>query len=445
MNLYWKKLFGGVMSTSNFETVYRKKFNDYKRYQAVASSKELAEYKQLFEQVKSSEFRENKRTLTTRKYKDTKWYRDMTKFRKLEKNADLQLYFRVLESSELASYLAFKEKPEYVQLSQPKLVKGSPELSRLKEFESSKEYKTYTRFHGSYILNEYLELKEKVSHEDFRKNNEFWENPNRWATTEEYKVEQKYLELSKNEDIIFYQRYKKSDLEKLSNLTAVFEENFDGNTMQAGRWQAGFGYKNDAMVKNHSYVNEQQANNGGDNTSVVNGVLRISTREQKTEALAWHPQKGFVMREFDYTSDVLNGRNAVLRKGGIFSAKVRFTGSKNVKHALWLAADQKTPRINICKFDDGQVEMGIYWSSKFETKYTSTRIKGLNFSDFLVYTLVWTEKELIWYVNNFEVFRTSDFVPTEEMFPVFNSFIPENVKGGEAGLEVDYVKVLEMQ
>ena len=40
-----------------------------------------------------------------------------------------------------------------------------------------------------------------------------------------------------------------------------------------------------------------------------------------------------------------------------------------------------------------------------------------------------------------EIFRTSDFVPECDLFPMLNSFVPENAKGGNAELEVDYIKV----
>ena len=200
-------------------------------------------------------------------------------------------------------------------------------------------------------------------------------------------------------------------------------------------------YKYPAFVGNHSFANEQQANNNGNNVRVIGGNLHIVTKEQKVEALTWHPEKGFVQKEFDYTSDVIHGCNACCQKGGIYRAKMRFAGAKGVTHALWLKGENKTPHINICKCENGEVEVGIYWSSKFETKYTSTRIKGLNLSKFFIYTLIWDEKELIWYINDLEVFRTSNFMPQEAMYPMVNSFIAEEKKAGEADFEIDYIKV----
>ena len=86
MNLFWKSLFGGLMSTAKYEEKLNKQLANYKRYLLIGESKELEEYNELYKQVKSSSFKELKRTLVSRKYKDTQEYRDMAKFKKLQKN-----------------------------------------------------------------------------------------------------------------------------------------------------------------------------------------------------------------------------------------------------------------------------------------------------------------------------------------------------------------------
>lgn len=441
MNLYWKSLFGGLMSTAKYEDKLQKMAADYKRFLLISESKELEEYNELYKQVKSSNFKELKRTLRSRKYKDTQEYRDMAKFKKLESNSDLKTYFQVLESRDLVDYLAFKATPEFVSLANHDLVKNSPELTRFKKFEKSKGYQIYTRFHNSYIVKEYTELKEKVSHSEFQKNNEFWANPKRWETTKEFEIENRFHQLADNDDMKFYLKHKISDFSLVAGYDLVFEDNFDWNSLDSSKWEVGFHYKDPIFVGKHSFVNEQQSNNNGNNVRVIAGNLHIVTKEQKNEALAWHPQKGFVQKTFDYTSDVIHGRNVVCQKGGLYRAKMRFGGAKSVTHAFWLKGEEQTPHINICKCENGEIEMGIYWSSKFETKYTSTRIKGLNLSKFFIYSFEWNEKELIWYINDLEVFRSSNFMPQEAMYPMLNSFIPEGKKAGDADFEIDYIKV----
>ena len=105
MNLYWKSLFGGLMSTAKYEDKLHREVADYNRFLLISESKELEEYNELYKQVKSSNFKELKRTLRSRKYKDTQEYRDMAKFKKLDSNSNLKVYFQVLDSKDLADYL----------------------------------------------------------------------------------------------------------------------------------------------------------------------------------------------------------------------------------------------------------------------------------------------------------------------------------------------------
>lgn len=441
MNLYWKSLFGGLMSTAKYEEKLAKQIADYKRYLLIEESKELAEYKELYELVKSSAFKEMKRTLVSRKYKDTQEYRDMKKFKKLEDDSELRLYFHMLDSKELTDYLAFKDTPEFVSLANHDLVKQSPELTRLKKFEKSKDYKVYTRFHNSYIVKEYLELKEKVSNSEFQKSNEFWSNPKRWETTAEYQQEVRFHKLADSDDIKFYAKHDLKDFDAVVGYELAFDDNFYWNSLESSNWEAGFHYKNPVFVGKHSFFNEQQSNNGGKNVTVIAGNLHIVTKAKKNEALAWHTVKGFVQKEFDYTSDVLNGHKANCQVGGLYRAKMRFAGAKGVSHAYCLKGEEQMPHINICKVDNGQVEVGVCWNSPSGINYTSARIKGLNLSKFFIYTFEWNENELVWYINNLEVFRTSNYIPQEAMYPMISSYIPEGNKGGEADFEIDSIQI----
>lgn len=444
MNLFWKKTFGGLTSTAKFEEQFNQLLTDYKRYIAVRESKELAEYVELFEQVKSAEFKDNKKMLKSRKYKDTEECRDMKKLQKLESNASLQLYFKTQDSKDLRDYRDFEKSGNFKLLGNPEEVKKSPELTRLKKFENSKEYQTYLRFHDSYMLKEYIELKEKVNTPEFKKNNEFWADANRWDKTNEAALENRYYVLAKNEDIKFYLAQKENKFKNFDSYKLVVNEQFDGNVLSNTNWEFGFCYDNDALVGKHSILSEKQSNTCGKNVAVINGHLNIITKEEKNEAIAWHAEKGFVQHEYDFSSDVINGHKVACQKGGVFSAKMRFAGSSDVSHAFWLTDGTKTPHINVCRCNGKEIEVGIYWNSKFEKKYSSAKITGLNPREFYIYTVEWTDSDIIWYINNLEVFRCSNCIPSKPMFPVFNSFIPSDKKGGAANLEVDYMKVYQV-
>ena len=67
MNLFWKKIFGGISSTAKLEKEEIELVKAMQRYAEVEKSVELAEYKKLYHVVKSAEFQEKKKTLQNRK------------------------------------------------------------------------------------------------------------------------------------------------------------------------------------------------------------------------------------------------------------------------------------------------------------------------------------------------------------------------------------------
>ena len=198
MNLFWKSLFGKITPTARLEKEEADLIEAMNRYREVEKSVELAEYKTLFHEVKSSDFIERKKMLQNRKYKDTEEYRVSAKYRKLEKAPNIQLYYQVLKSAVLEQFMEFKTSSEFEDLSDKDKVSKSEKLQKFKHFEHSKEYKTYTRFHDSFIIKEYEQLKSKTADPEFKARNDFWSNPHRWKTTPEYKKEQRFYELAKN-------------------------------------------------------------------------------------------------------------------------------------------------------------------------------------------------------------------------------------------------------
>lgn len=435
MNLFWKKIFGKLMLTAKYELQQEELRRDYVRYLEIENSVELEKFNDLFHVIKCADFKEKKKIYQNRKYKDTEEYRIATKYKKLFNSREIKEYYEVLQNSDLHAYLNFRHSPEFENLGDPVKVKQSETLKAYKKFEQSAAYKRYIRFHDSYIIKEYEEMKKKVSTDAFVKSNEFWANPKRWKTTEEYVQEQRYYELKKNPDIKFFISNDPKRFDSIRNQKATFAENFSWNSLEKSHWTFGFHYKSDKLISNHSYANEQQAYNNGNNISVNQGILRISTKDEKATATAWDAKKGFVQKEYDFTSDIMQSADHFRQQYGVFQAKIRCTGKIN--HAFWLGSDQKLPFIKIFHFDGNKIKVGCFDSAG---KNENT-ILGINPKDFYIYTLVWTEKELRWYVNNLEVARSSMHIPKESMYLAFNSFISESQQPMEGALEVDWVNV----
>ena len=78
-------------------------------------------------------------------------------------------------------------------------------------------------------------------------------------------------------------------------------------------------------------------------------------------------------------------------------------------------------------------------------KMDGVEIKGIPESQFYIYTLEWTPRTLVWYVNNLEVYRTSENVPQEVLYVGINSFIPAKTEPAPGKLEVDWIKAWEVR
>ena len=438
MNLFFKKIFGGFQNTEKFENLEKQLIADYNRYKKVESSDELKEYHRLFEIVKSADFKEKKKTLQNRKYKDTQESRDTHAFQRYHNDSKIQLYYNTLKSKRLADFLTFKDSNDFILLGDPKEVKKSPQLTALKAYEKSSEYRNYMRFHESYPITEYERLKEVVSTEEFKKSNAFWADSKRWLKTEECQLEHQYFKLADSADIKFFLAAEPKKFEWVEKLKLAYREDFAWRKIEESKWQAGFFYSNPNLKSVHSFINEYQANTGGAN--VFGGKeLTIATKNQKFQSLVWHQTKGFIPQDFDFTSDVINGKDVFGQQGGLIRAKIRFNGAPN--HAFWLSSGEKTPHINVMLGKGNKVEVGVY--NKNGTYYAS-KISGISTSEYHVYSLYWTDNELVWSINNVEVFRTNLTVK-EKLFPVFNSFISSQKQAAAGNMQVQWLEFYEVK
>lgn len=444
MNLFWKKVFGGLTPTDKLEKEEEDLLLAYKRYCDIQTSEQLAEYTKLFHLIKAADFKEKKKTLQNRKFKDTEEYRDFRKYQKLHSSSKLKLYYEELDSPQLKEFLEFKETPDYKKLGDPKIVKEDEVLKKFKVYEKSKAYKNYIRFHNSFVVTEYEKLKEHVSTDEFLKSKNFWEDKNRWKKTEEYKIEQRYYELQKTSDIAFYESTDPKQFEVIDQWALTFEDNFDGTAL-GSKWSNGYYHRAQSMRRNYSFSNEKQAYSEGKNIFIDSSLLKINTIADKKEGLAWDAKKGFIKKEFDFSSDIINTGESFQQQGGLIKAKIAVKGSKDISHAFWLGTDGKLPHINIFHFNGKKIAVSSYLKGINNIASFKETITGLNPSKFYIYSLEWTRNELIWRINNIEVCRTKQAIPTEKMFPVFNSFIAESQKGGSGSLEVDWIKIYSVK
>ena len=439
MNLFFKKLTGGLQSTEKME---RRIMDDEKRiarYRQVEQSEELKEYLELKKIVESKEFQQKKFNLTHTQYKNTPVYATISAYKKLRDDKEFQTYLETENSQDLKEYLAFRNSENYIKLQSASEVRNSLELKRMAEFERSARYKSYLKIRDSKMPEQYKQLSAEVATEEFKEQLAFWKNDERWSSTEEYNQEARFKDLSKKADIIFYMKQDPKEIEKMEKLHATFMDECDWLKLSESQWRAGFAYNNPKLPRLHSFANEQQANNGGNNVGTLDGKIQLFTKQEKKTAPAWDPKKGFISKDFDYTSDIIQTADNFRQKEGVFMAKIRIEG--NIHHAFWLGSGEQLPLISIFHFNGKQITVGNYSKDGFD----GTVVKGISPRQYYIYSLRWTDRELVWLVNNVEVYRTTKNIPNDKLFLALSSFIDEKQRGSEGLLSVAWVRVYEQQ
>lgn len=437
MNLFFKKLTGRLHSTDKMERHIMAEEERIVRYRQVEKSAELKEFFELKAIVESKEFQQKKYNWIHTKYKSTPTYATIREYKDLLHNKGLQLYLELENSKQLKDFLAFRASENYVKLQSRKEVRNSLELRQMAEFEKSKAYKCYLTYRDSKLPARFKALVEEVATDEYKKKHAFWSNPSRWKTTDEYQQEARFKRLSAMTDINFYLQQDKNEIERLEKWRTVFEDEFDWVKLSDSPWRAGFAYDNPKLLKMHSFANEKQANNGGKNVGTIDGNLHLFTKNEMTTAPAWDVKKGFVNKEFEYTSDIIQTADSFRERGGLFMAKVRCEG--HIHHALWLGTGKKLPMLSLFHYNGKNITVGNYSEKGFEGQV----IRGISPLFYYIYSLRWTEKELIWYVNNIEVYRTSHNIPKDKLFFAISSFIDEKQRASEGQINVAWIRVFK--
>lgn len=439
MNLFFKRLTGSLQSTEKMERRILADEQRIARYRQVEQSAELKEFLELKKTVESKDFQQKKYNLINTKYKSTPTYQTISSYKQLRDNKQLQDYLEMEKSQELKEYIAFRNSENYIKLQSEKEVRNSLELKRMAEFEKSAKYKSYLQYRDSKLPAQFKELSAEVATDEFKKQHAFWSNDNRWKSTEEYQQEVRYKQLSAVSDIIFFMQQDAAEIERMEKIHATFVDECDWLKLSESKWRPGFAYTNPKLIRQHSFANEQQANNGGRNVGAIDGKIQLFTKQEKITDKAWDPKKGFINKDFDYTSDIIQTADSFRQKGGLFMAKIRIEG--NIHHAFWLGSGDKLPMISIFHYNGKHITMGNYTKDGFDGEV----IKGISARKYFIYSLRWTERELVWLVNNVEVHRTSNNLPKEELFLALSSFIDEHQRASEGLLNVAWVRVFELR
>jgi hypothetical protein len=432
MNLFTARLTGKMVSTDSFEKSIIEMQERVKRWRQIEQSPELAEYNELKKIVESSDFQERKNALKNRKYKDTDEGRKMQSYEKLSSLLRIKGYKYAKENETFQAFLKFRDSDAFQNAADNSVTKSERRMYNM--IYRSAFYKNYQKVLNSPELKQLTALEEEINTEDFQKRHALWADGKRWEHSAEYQKEQRFEQLANSKDIKFYFEQRKEKIDWAELFRPAFEDDMSSNK----NWKPGYGYANKAAKDGHSRTNELQAYNGGKNTFFVEGRMDIETRAESKRTIAWDEKKGFTEHLFEYTSDVMNTRDAFAQESGLFMAKVRTQGIGH--HFFGLSTGKMNkPMVALYHFNGDHHQLGYVDGSNTQM----ADLSGVLRSMYHVYSFRWTKYELIWYVNNMEVLRLPNRLPKEQMFFLAQSWLPKAEKGGEGKLKVQWIRVFK--
>ena len=432
MNLFTARLTGKMLSTEQFEKTIHDMQERVKRWRQIEKSPELAEYQKLRKIVESSDFKERKNELVNRKYQDTDEGKKMIAYRNIVESREYRRYQEALTDPVFQDFLKFRETEEFAKINSLKERLLNSLYRKYYSLYNSSYYKNYMKMLNAPELKQVAVLEKEIKTEDFQTRHALWADAKRWQHSDEYKTEQRFLELANSDDIKFYFQSREEKID----WAELFRPSFDDDMSSSKNWKPGYGYASPAMKDGHSRTNERQAYNGGKNTFYVEGRMDLETREESKKAVAWDEKKGFIEHVFDYTSDVMNTKEAFAQESGLFMAKVR---SQGIGHHFFGLTTGKlnNPMVALYHYNGDRHQVGFVNGAKTQM----VDLTGVLRSMYHVYSFRWTKNELVWYVNNMELLRLPNRLPKEAMFFLAQSWLPMAEKGGTGKLKIQWARV----
>ncbi|RPJ71267.1 MAG: glycosyl hydrolase family protein, partial [Alphaproteobacteria bacterium] len=341
-----------------------------KYYDMLHNSPEIEAYSDLTGFVTSESFKNQRKEIESKTFKDTKEYQKLLEYISLKKSERIRVYFKFGESKEFKTYLGLK---------------GS---SRIKDFENLKTY---------------------IESDEFQKFKTYClKNPKkRWLESKEYESLQEYEALKRSEKFAWYLKNidsKKFDWHRVWNES--FIEDFSAPKIDSKKWITRYYWGDKILKDGYSLAQDKHFITDGKNLHFENGKLHIVTRKEVIQGKSWHASKGFISREFGYTSGLINTGASFRQKYGTFEAKMKFHESKDILNAFWLVGMTQVPHIDIAKAGK-KLSMGNIWGDarnlKSIQRYNTSLRRDRFAKDYHIFSVEWIPEKITWKINGVEV------------------------------------------
>jgi beta-glucanase (GH16 family) len=437
-----------------------------KEYLQFKDSKELSDYHELKEFVTHSSFNS---TLTNLEKKLADAAEKEKRLAKLEKSsaiknhfknkdkedykpsAEVNQFLKLMEEINAADFKAEKADAEkelnnlQAKAKEYKSKKKSSSIKKFFKFQKSQKLKTFESFEASKELADYFKLKEYLASDEHK---ELLESLEQQEKVENAKIKQA-------EDFKKSDSYKKwlslkdsNKFDELKSWEVTFEDDFTSKNLDTEKWMTRFLWGDKLLNDAYALESDKAFPTDGKNLEFSNSILKIVTKQEKTNGKVWKPPFGFIPQDFNYTTGLISSAKSFKQKYGKFEAKIKVNYAKPVNYNFWMASEKMLPHVDILKLEKKktQVDMAHHTGDIASSKKPETAkadFSGLDVSqDFFIYTFEWSKDKMVWKINDIVVNEQTKSIPAEEMYLVFSSSMTGKADGSglPASIEVDWVR-----
>lgn len=457
----------------------REEFDEFNRF---GQSEDLKNFLKLQEYVNSGEPIKVKAELKELKYQGSPEHTKEQEFTNLSKKQAVKDYFKLKGSEILEQFRSIElsgkpsrfvelkktvESPQYQnQKSQHKKensseyqnelefkkLKTDPELKKYLKLKNWKPLLNYFEMEESETISKYNELKSYIESSDFKERKSYLLSKNKFEKSEAFQKLQEFKALEKSEKIIwFFKCQKSTKFDEIKSWKLTFQDEFTSGKLDKDKWITRYFWGEAILNKSYSLAADFHWYTEGKNIELDGSVLKITTKKEQAEGIAWDFKYGFVPKKFDYTSGLISTGQAFRQKQGRFEAKIKISGNKGVYHAFWLVGDKTIPEIDILRqkgANNSAFQGAYFWSNGTDSKprKSITKIGGINLNtDFYIFSIDWDENGIVWKINGIPYKEAKNDLPNSPLYLVMSSGVTSPAEDNllPVTMEVDWVRCWE--
>jgi len=366
-----------------------------------------------------------------------------------QKFIELETYIKSPEYKKGRKGFIKENSEEYHKEVEYKELKQNEQVKRYFTLKESKSLRDYFQVKDSEILTKYNDLRNQVESAEFKNRKAYLLSTDKFEKTEQFQKLQEYHRITKSEKILWYFKAIKDDrFKEIKKWELTFSEDFESKKLDQQKWLTKFFWGEALLNSNYSLASDNHWYTDGNNITIDKGVLKIFTRKEKANGLAWDSKFGFIPKEFDYTSGVISTGNSFRQQHGRFEAKIKVTSLAGIYHAFWLVGDKMLPEIDVFrKKGEGSTTLqgAFFWENGQEgrAKKRITSVGGLSLdSEFYILGVDWDEHKITWKINEIPFKVEKNNLPQGSVYLVLSSGVQGKIDESKlpVAFEVDWVK-----